>query len=565
MLWKDGVKPINQVSDREERLGKSIWAGRSQHGQGRTQSRDVVRVIVWVVIALSIGFGIALRVDGLKAQEYFFDEHITSVFVSGQPADRASRKLRIPSDSSKYEHLAPNTSIATVVKNLTMYGADQGPVYYVLARLWAEATGGDCSGEAIRPLSLIFGLLLIPAFYWLGYELLGTPIAGAVGAALMAIMPFNIFWAQHARPYSLWGLLAVASSIFLVRAVRSGTLSNWIIFAVCTVCATYTHLLTVLLVVAQAAYVLTLEKFKASKCTLSFAMAVGAVGLSFLFWVPFLRAGSYSAPEASVHWMFVSLPLFDLVNRFCQRVGQAIFDLNCLNLGFFPLLAILLVIALSCVRLSRNAEKNARIFVVSLMVTPLLCLLVRDLETGIFEGRTYSLNRVEGSFTILIDRYLVPTLLGLQLVIAFWISSALNSKNRLARTLVASIFALLVSISMVSTVSSHSGSQPDLRSMARIVNNSHSKILVVSSNLAFPLCRHLDSDIQILGVEKDKLPEALNSKSEFFVLASRNLIRSLSNLGTRKIRSCACQPKKMLWRVKGTASTGGTVQTRLEK
>ena len=85
------------------------------------------------------------------------------------------------------------------------------PLYYAL--LWLWRWGGD-SETYLRLLSTLFGVLTIPALFWLGRRLLGTP-AGLVAALLLTVSPFNIRYAQEVRMYALLMLLATLALLCL--------------------------------------------------------------------------------------------------------------------------------------------------------------------------------------------------------------------------------------------------------------------------------------------------------------------------------------------------------------
>lgn len=94
---------------------------------------------------------------------------------------------------------------------------EQMPGYYVVLHGWIPLTGEN--DYALRFLSLWPSVLAIALTYRLATDL-GSRRAGLVGALLMATNPFQIWYAQEARPYS-W-LLAV------------GLLSSWLFWRLVT-------------------------------------------------------------------------------------------------------------------------------------------------------------------------------------------------------------------------------------------------------------------------------------------------------------------------------------------
>jgi mannosyltransferase len=74
------------------------------------------------------------------------------------------------------------------------------PLYYLLLHYWV-AIYGD-TPYAARLLSVLFGTATIPLMYLIGRRLSG-PVMGLIAAVLLAFSPFNIFYAQETRMYTL--------------------------------------------------------------------------------------------------------------------------------------------------------------------------------------------------------------------------------------------------------------------------------------------------------------------------------------------------------------------------
>ena len=91
-------------------------------------------------------------------------------------------------------------------------------LYYVLAWPWAQAFG---LGEVgLRSLSALAGTLAVPVSYGGGRRARSRRV-GAVVAALVAVHPFLVWYAQEARAYSLLVLLGACTVLFLGRALRA--------------------------------------------------------------------------------------------------------------------------------------------------------------------------------------------------------------------------------------------------------------------------------------------------------------------------------------------------------
>lgn len=85
-------------------------------------------------------------------------------------------------------------------------GSPVGPLYFVLLKLWISALGD--SAFALRAFSVLASLALIRVVYVLGVKLLSRP-AGLIAAALTALSPLELYFAQEARMYMLTSLVAL--------------------------------------------------------------------------------------------------------------------------------------------------------------------------------------------------------------------------------------------------------------------------------------------------------------------------------------------------------------------
>ncbi len=82
------------------------------------------------------------------------------------------------------------------------------PAYYLLLAGWEDLAGR--SELALRMLSALASVLTVALVYALGARLFERP-TGALAAFLVAINPFQVWYAQEARMYALLGLLSAAS------------------------------------------------------------------------------------------------------------------------------------------------------------------------------------------------------------------------------------------------------------------------------------------------------------------------------------------------------------------
>ncbi len=97
---------------------------------------------------------------------------------------------------------------------------------------------------------MILSLAAVWAIYWLGAKLFDRRV-GLLSAALLSFNAYHIRYAQEARSYSLFVLLAILSSGFFVAALRQQSRRSQIGYLVTSVLAVYAHLYALLLFAGQ--------------------------------------------------------------------------------------------------------------------------------------------------------------------------------------------------------------------------------------------------------------------------------------------------------------------------
>lgn len=181
----------------------------------------------WLLLFLWLGIGTALRLTQLEAKPPWTDEFSTIVFSLGNsfhnvPLDRAISLdvLLQPLQAN------PNASIDDVIKHL-FEETNHPPLYFVLAHWWMGLFRANFNGLAsvwvARSLSVLFGVLSIPAIYGLSWLAFRSRLISQLTAAMMAVSPYGIFIAQEARHYTLailWGIASLSCLVIATRCVQ---------------------------------------------------------------------------------------------------------------------------------------------------------------------------------------------------------------------------------------------------------------------------------------------------------------------------------------------------------
>src|SRR5207245_3044149 len=123
------------------------------------------------------------------------------------------------------------------------------PLYYLILHLWIALFGDGI--VAVRLLSILFGLLLVPATAILARRL-GGERAGLAAAFLAAATPMAVQFSQETRMYTLMPLLAVLAAERLLAYVEEGGRGAALAHALLLAALCYTHNWGVLLLPSAA-------------------------------------------------------------------------------------------------------------------------------------------------------------------------------------------------------------------------------------------------------------------------------------------------------------------------
>ena len=124
-------------------------------------------------------------------------------------------------------------------------------LYSILSHVSIRLFGDSELG--IRLPALLFGILAVPALYFLARDAFGRR-NGALSAFLLVISPYHIYYTQEARGYSGLIFFSILSVLFLGKALQGNRISHWIGFVLTTVLNGYMHLFGIFVMVAQVIF-----------------------------------------------------------------------------------------------------------------------------------------------------------------------------------------------------------------------------------------------------------------------------------------------------------------------
>ncbi|HEY9725415.1 MAG TPA: glycosyltransferase family 39 protein [Chroococcales cyanobacterium] len=509
-------------------------------------------------ILILLILGIFFRFVNLDRKPYWFDETFTSLRVAGYTETQMKQQIldgRVVSiqELKRYQSLDADSSLINTVVSLAKEEPQFPPLYFVLVRFWVQWFGNSVA--VTRSISAFIGLLAFPCIYWLCLELFKSPLTGWIAMALIAISPFHVLYAQEARPYSLWTVTILLSSATLLRAIRLQTKLSWVTYAVTLVLGLYTYLYFALVAIGHAVYAIATEDFRWSKTTVSYGLALLAAALIFGFWPLAVIVNRPSLHNVSGFW-YNSATRQHLLNRWATSFTRVFIDFGS---GFphsfrelLPLvpfiLSGLLLVGYAVYLLYRQTPKRVWLFVLTLIGSQLLFLMLPDLILGRW--------RLSGE-----TRYLIPCYLGIELAVAYLLSTKITSIYpklwqqklwQLATGLVLLAGVVSCTMSSQAQVWWNKGYSQDDPDVAKIVNNAKQPLLIGddSPNAVISLSYLLNPNVSFQLVARPSIPKISKKFSEVFLYRASDTLRSrVEQEQSYTVKPASKNHKIVLWRL----------------
>jgi uncharacterized membrane protein len=472
----------------------------------------------WLIFAiiLVLTVGISFRFTNLGKKAYWRDEVATSLRVAGYTVPKVIEeaydgKIRKVSDLHQYQSPSLDKGLTDTLHSLAIEDSQHPPLYYIIARFWAKQLGN--SPAIMRSLSALISLLTFPCFYWLCVELFESRFAGFIGIALTSVSLFHVIYAQEAREYSLWTVTILFSSAALLRAIRLKNKLSWAIYTASIILSLYTYLLTGLVLIGQGIYVIIGERFKLNKTVISYLIAAFIGVLIFLPWLSIVITNA-SSIETTTSWLTADVSLNYLVKNWMTNFSQIFVTARPRTT-----ILILLLIAYSMFFVCFRASTRIWLFILILVGSTAIPLVAIDLILGF---------RISA-----IQRYLIPSYLGVQLAVTYLFFSQINSNSSrniwIKRGWIIIMLGLVFagSVSCVRFIKSEKGwNKHDFKNIpvAHIINQNSSPLIISeavggkkvdSIGSLFSLSYLLNSEVNLLLFNSSKASEIIEKIPDY--------------------------------------------------
>ncbi|MCB0167099.1 MAG: glycosyltransferase family 39 protein, partial [Anaerolineae bacterium] len=207
-----------------------------------------------VTLLLFLTGGFALRLYRLGEQSLWYDETV-SAFLASQSIPQL---------------------IAHTARDI------HPPGYYLLLHGWTTLAGS--SEFSLAFFSATFGLLIIPLTYALARRLTNQPVA-LWSALLVTVSPFNIWYSQEVRMYTLGAALGLAATYALVKGTATDRLPLWLGYVIAAAVGLYTLYYFAFLLITINGFIL-LRQLITRQSIKSWLIANIYVLLAYALWLP---------------------------------------------------------------------------------------------------------------------------------------------------------------------------------------------------------------------------------------------------------------------------------------
>ena len=380
--------------------------------------------------------GIFFRLVNLDGKVFWVDEAFTAFRVSGYTEAEviqawAEEPLTTAGELAQYQFPNAERSVVGTVRGLATAEPQLPPFYFVLTRWWVMLFGDSVA--VMRSFGAIASLATLPLLALLCQALFPARMTAYIAVCLMAVSPFQLIYAQEARPYSLWTLLTVGACWALLRALRRNRWSDWAVYGIILTLSFYTFLYTLFVAIAHGIFVAWQQRSQLK----AFIFSLGGALLAFvpwmvaiaLHWQQGLQLASWQRQPSPQG--FLALPLtwaLHITRTFLDFDQPYGFGLDRLFPYGLVVLVVLIGLGYALAICRKTTPPETWRFLLLLLLVPALGVILPDLLTG---GQQST-----------VSRYFVPCWVAVILIVAHAFADAMTA--RLGRLALAGLLALSI-------------------------------------------------------------------------------------------------------------------------
>jgi mannosyltransferase len=388
-------------------------------------NQDRVRWYRWMLPILLLAF--VLRIAYLDAQSLWWDEAFSfSMSV---------------------------TDLPSLMQNTVHYRVHP-PLYYAMMHFWLVLGHQEF---LLRFFSVLSGMISISIMY-VAASIVGGKRLGVLAALLLAVSPFNVWYSQEVRMYSLTTMLVLAASAAFLRLLRDNAIVNWVAYGLLSLLALYSDYIYLFIALGHGMLLVILRR-RYPKLLRQWFYCTVVVGALFTPWLLaiFSTGGFYSA---SISWIPPAHTSDLFWTIYSLAVGVTTSPRNPLCLGAALLALSFIGYGLASLRTHPREERVRVEALVIWLVLPLLLTFLISVDWPIPHKRS-----------IYIDRFFNPLLPAFLILVGIGIQRAVSTKRAIS-ALVLAVLVICLGSSMRNLHYDHAYVRDEWREAVAHVNHS---------------------------------------------------------------------------------------------
>jgi uncharacterized membrane protein len=288
----------------------------------------VSRSLHYVLLTVALVLGLLLRFWHLDLKSLWLDETVTWIFSTGHRYEDIPTGKLLPLQSLWAELTWQSQSCANIAQSINEQSTHP-PLFFCGMHAWMglwQASGKSILWQ-LRSLPALTGTVAIAAIYRLAHVAYSRQI-GLIAAGLMAFSPFAVYLSQEARHYTLPMLLITLSLIPMVQlcqkigSKQKSDFWQWLAWVGLNGLGFYIHYFCLLAFVAQCLTLLWLIWRQKLPAWRSLVLAISAVCLMILPWLPNLLG---HGDRRETEWLkFEAHGILDWIGPIARLLGGAV-------------------------------------------------------------------------------------------------------------------------------------------------------------------------------------------------------------------------------------------------
>jgi hypothetical protein len=195
------------------------------------------------------------------------------------------------------------------------------PLWYVIA--WVDSRILGTGEIALRLPSALAGIATVPVAWAIGRELTGRRATAIATAAFVAVNPLLVWYAQEARAYALFVLLAAVTMLCFLRALHQPSSGRMAAFAFSGSLALLSHYFAVFLLIPMVIWLASDRRRRRTA-----APAIGVLALVGLALLPLISTQGGHGTQWIGEWALSSrlqaIPQYYLTDYYGSSLGHGI-------------------------------------------------------------------------------------------------------------------------------------------------------------------------------------------------------------------------------------------------